>query len=201
MISYVNPAISRNLAVSWVNAWRGSKGQPADLEKKTFLIDGKLRRIMGRGCATVCLLTGSVLALSAEQPIAFPHNTHIKLGLACVDCHTGADIRAAAGIPSVAKCMLCHAKLAREKPEVKKVIDYANKKVEIPWQRVYSFNTSAHVKFQHQPHYQAKIACATCHGDLTKATVAVRMVNHNMGTCLTCHRQNNASQDCAACHY
>jgi hypothetical protein len=163
--------------------------------------DGKARRFFGLGCITVYLLTAAVLAESAEQPIAFPHSTHMKMGLDCIDCHTGADTRAAAGIPSVAKCMLCHAKLAREKPEAKKVIEYANKQIEIPWKRVYGFNVSAHVKFRHQPHYQAKIACATCHGDLTKATVAVRVVNHNMGTCLTCHRQNNASEDCAACHY
>jgi Cytochrome c3 len=169
--------------------------------RKIFLIDGKLRRLFGLLCAIVGPLTGGMLAWSAEQPIAFPHNTHIKMGVDCVDCHTGADIRAAAGIPSVAKCMLCHAKLAREKPEVKKVIDYANKKIEIPWQRVYGFDASAHVKFRHQPHFQAKIECATCHGDLTKATVAVRLVNHNMGTCLTCHRQNKAPEDCAACHY
>ena len=49
----------------------------------------------------------------------------MKLGLACIDCHTGADIRAAAGIPSVRTCMFCHAKLARKKPEVQKVIGYA----------------------------------------------------------------------------
>lgn len=125
----------------------------------------------------------------------------MKLGLACIDCHIGADTRAAAGIPSVTKCMLCHAKLARQKPEVKKVIEYANKNVEIPWERVYSFSASAHVKFQHAPHYRAGIPCARCHGDLTKATVAERAVTHNMGTCLTCHRQNNGPQDCAACHY
>jgi len=137
----------------------------------------------------------------ARQPVAFPHNTHMKLGLECVDCHIGADTRAEAGIPSVRKCMLCHAKLAREKPEVQKVISYANRNIEIPWERVYGFSTDAHVKFRHAPHYQAGIGCSTCHGDLTKATVAERVVTHNMGTCLTCHRQKHASQDCAACHY
>jgi hypothetical protein len=126
---------------------------------------------------------------------------HMKLGLACIDCHTGADIRAAAGIPSVTKCMLCHAKLAREKPEVKKVIEYANAKEEIPWERVYGFSTDAHVRFVHAPHYRANISCATCHGDLTKATVAERATVFTMGKCLDCHRQRNASQDCAACHY
>jgi hypothetical protein len=137
----------------------------------------------------------------AQQPVAFPHNTHMKMGLACVDCHIGADTRAAAGLPSVNQCMLCHAKLGRDKAEVKKVIEYANQEIEIPWQRVYSFETSAHVMFKHAPHYRASVSCTTCHGDMTKATVAEKSVTHNMGTCLTCHRQRNATQDCAACHY
>jgi hypothetical protein len=149
----------------------------------------------------VCLGLLAAAACLAEQPIAFPHGTHLKMGLDCVDCHTGADVRAEAGIPSVTKCMLCHAKLAREKPEVKKVIDYAAQKIEIPWERVYTFDASAHVKFKHAQHYQAGISCATCHGDLTKATVAERTVHHNMGSCLSCHRQKNGPEDCAACHY
>jgi hypothetical protein len=143
----------------------------------------------------------SLVVGRAAQPIAFPHNSHSKLGLGCIDCHGGADTRAIAGIPSVSKCMLCHQKLMRDRPEVKKVIDYSAKGIEIPWERVYSFERSAHVKFRHAPHYAAGIACATCHGDMTKVTVATRTVNHNMGTCLVCHRQKHASQDCAACHY
>jgi hypothetical protein len=146
----------------------------------------------------VCAALGAV---RAEQPVAFPHSTHMKLGLACVDCHTGADVRAQAGIPSVSKCMLCHAKLARSKPEVKKVIAYADKGIEIPWVRVYGFSRNAHVLFRHEPHYRAGISCATCHGEVAKMGVAERAVTHNMGTCLTCHRHNNAPQDCAACHY
>jgi hypothetical protein len=161
------------------------------------MIDGQSH---GLGWVILCMLLAEAVAY-AQQPIAFPHNTHSKMGLDCIDCHIGADTRAAAGIPSVTKCMLCHAKLGRDKAEVKKVIDYANRKIEIPWQRVYFFETSAHVRFKHAPHYQAGIACATCHGDMTNVTVAEKVVNHNMGSCLTCHRQKHASEDCAACHY
>ncbi len=97
------------------------------------------------------LLAVTMAAACAQQPIAFPHNQHVKMGLDCIDCHIGADTRADAGIPSINKCMLCHAKLGRDKAEVKKVIDYANQKIEIPWQRVYEFAPSAHVKFKHAP--------------------------------------------------
>lgn len=125
----------------------------------------------------------------------------MQLGLECIDCHTGADIRDVAGIPSVRKCMLCHAKLGTKATEVQKITEYANKNIEIPWVRVYGFPAEAHVKFRHAPHYQAGIACSTCHGDLTKATVAEHTVNHTMGRCLTCHRQKHASEDCATCHF
>jgi len=139
-------------------------------------------------------------AALAEQPILFPHNRHAALGLACLDCHSTADTRAAAGMPSVRKCMLCHEKLATEKPGVKQVIAYAKQKREIPWQRVYRFEPEALVRFRHAAHHRAKIDCTTCHGDVAKATVAEPSVKHTMGTCLTCHRQRKATDDCASCH-
>jgi len=141
------------------------------------------------------------LAALAEQPILFPHNRHAAIGLDCLDCHSTADTRAAAGMPSLRKCMLCHEKLAIEKPEVKKVRDYATRKLEIPWVRVYQFSPAALVKFRHAPHVRANIQCTTCHGAMAKATVAELEVKHTMGTCVGCHRQRNASQDCLTCHY
>ena len=143
-------------------------------------------------CATTCL---------AAQPIAYSHKQHIALGLQCLDCHSSADTSARATIPSVQKCMLCHAKVAKDRPEVKKLIAYADSQREIPWERVYGFPSEALVKFQHAPHIRAKVACARCHGDMTQATTAQPLVKHNMGTCLSCHRQNKATEDCAACHY
>jgi cytochrome c7-like protein/class III cytochrome C family protein len=143
-----------------------------------------------------------VAALSAsEQPIAYSHKQHIALGLDCLDCHSSADTGAAATIPSVRKCMLCHAKIATAKPEIRKLAAYAANQHEIPWQRVYGFPNEALVKFQHAPHFRARIGCTVCHGDMTQATTADRLVKHNMGTCVSCHRQYKATEDCAACHY
>jgi hypothetical protein len=145
----------------------------------------------------------SLAAISAlaEQPIAFPHNRHVALGLDCLDCHSTADTRSAAGMPSLRKCMLCHEKLTVELPGVKRLRDYATRKREVPWVRVYQFSPEALVKFRHAPHYRAKIDCTTCHGEVAKSTVAELNVRHTMGTCLTCHRQRKASEDCVACHY
>jgi len=138
---------------------------------------------------------------AAQQPIAYSHKQHIAMGLACLDCHSTADTQAAATIPSVRKCMLCHAKLGTSKPEIQKIAGFAKSGQEIPWERVYGFLPKAAVKFQHAPHTRAGVVCATCHGDMTIATTAQPLVNHTMGTCLTCHRANKASEDCATCHY
>jgi len=153
-----------------------------------------------RSVAVGWAILAAAIAL-AQQPVPFSHKQHLSMALECLDCHTGADKRAAAGIPSVQKCMLCHAKLGKDKPGVKQVLQYSESKREIPWRRVYGFDAEAFVKFRHSPHVQAKIECATCHGDMAQATVAEPVVKHSMGSCLTCHRQRNASQDCTACHY
>ena len=142
-----------------------------------------------------------IAASASDQPIAYSHKQHIALGLECLDCHSSADTAAAATLPSLRKCMLCHAKVATAKPEIRKLAAFSASQREIPWQRVYGFPAEALVKFRHAPHFRAKIACVQCHGDMTQATTADRLVNHNMGTCLSCHRQYQASEDCAACHY
>ena len=136
-----------------------------------------------------------------QQPIDFPHNLHIAEGLECIDCHSTVDTRAAATLPSVRKCMLCHEKVATDGPGVTVLRGYWEKRREVPWVRVYGFAQSAHVKFHHAPHIRADITCQTCHGNVENMTTATRVVNHTMGTCVSCHRQNQASDDCAACHY
>jgi hypothetical protein len=143
----------------------------------------------------------AALASPPVQPIAYSHKQHIAQGLQCLDCHSSADTGAAATIPSVRKCMLCHAKVAAANPEIQKLAAFFNAKKEVPWVRVYGFPRESMVKFQHAPHIRAKVECVTCHGDMTQATTAERLVKHTMGTCLSCHRQYKATEDCAACHF
>ena len=137
----------------------------------------------------------------AEQPIPFPHKTHIAKKAVCADCHESADKGPVAGIPSVKTCMICHSQIATDKPLIKQVTDYSEKGIEIPWQRVYGFTRAAHVRFNHAPHIRASVDCATCHGDVANQTVAERSVEHNMGFCVNCHKQKNASNDCLTCHF
>ena len=138
---------------------------------------------------------------AAVQPIPFPHKTHIAKKAVCADCHESADKGPIAGIPSVKTCMICHSQIATDRPLIKQVTGYADKGVEIPWQRVYGFTREAHVRFNHAPHIRASVDCKTCHGDLAAMTVAERAVDHNMGFCVNCHTERKASNDCQTCHF
>jgi hypothetical protein len=162
---------------------------------------GDSRVLRATGTLLLVVLAMAATVLRAEQPIAYSHKIHIEHGLQCLDCHSGADTGARATIPSVSKCMLCHAKIATGNPEVKKVAGFAAARREIPWERVYGFDSAALVKFQHAPHIRAGVQCVRCHGDMTQAATAQPLVKHNMGTCVSCHRENHASEDCATCHY
>jgi hypothetical protein len=137
----------------------------------------------------------------AEQPIPFPHKTHIDKKAECVDCHETVERGPIAGIPSVKTCMICHSQIATDKPLIKQVASFSEKGIEIPWQRVYGFTREAHVRFNHAPHVRASVACATCHGDVAKQTVAERSVDHTMRFCVNCHREKQVSNDCLTCHY
>jgi hypothetical protein len=138
---------------------------------------------------------------TAQQPIPFPHKTHIAKKAVCTDCHETVEKGPIAGIPSVKTCMICHDQIATDHPLIKQVASYSQKGIEIPWQRVYGFTHEAHVRFQHAPHIRANVDCAACHGDVANQTVAERVVDHNMGFCVNCHRQKGASNDCLTCHY
>ena len=134
------------------------------------------------------------------QPIAFTHKIHIQNGLQCTNCHAGVTQGPDAGYPSVTFCMACHQAIAADKPEIKKLTAYAAKGQEPPWQRVYWFYPTAHVRFQHAPHIRNDIACEQCHGDLAQQTVAVKTKDLNMNFCLTCHKAKGVSVDCITCH-
>jgi hypothetical protein len=138
---------------------------------------------------------------TAQQPIPFPHKTHIAKKAVCTDCHETVEKGPIAGIPSVKTCMICHDQIATDHALIKQVASYSQKGIEIPWQRVYGFTHEAHVRFQHAPHIRAKVDCAACHGDVANQTVAERAVDHTMGFCVNCHRQKGASNDCLTCHY
>ncbi len=136
-----------------------------------------------------------------KQPIAFSHKTHIKtVGLQCVDCHKYADVALSPGVPPVAKCMSCHAKVKTESPEIIKLTKIWNNKEPVPWIKVH--NLPNHVYFSHKRHIRRGISCETCHGHVQGMDEIKQVRSLNMGMCVSCHRepQYKAPTDCLTCH-
>jgi len=118
-----------------------------------------------------------------HQPIAFPHVKH--QGVACAVCHRGVTTAARAGIPSAAFCAKCHSALPRD----------------IAWVQV--TRLPSHVNFSHRRHVTlARLDCASCHGEMRerRTPMGAAPIQLTMTTCLSCHRQEGAAEDCAACH-
>ncbi|MGH7388866.1 MAG: cytochrome c3 family protein [Candidatus Rokuibacteriota bacterium] len=163
-------------------------------------------------------------AQPSTQPIAFPHDVHVQqYKIDCQYCHADARRSEYAGLPSVARCMGCHRITAADRPEIKKLADYAARNEPIPWVRV--FKVPEFTYFPHKPHVRAGVACQTCHGPVeTMTTVGARtgprLANDllilagvraappplTMGWCLECHRAENAKGaraplDCVTCHH
>lgn len=137
---------------------------------------------------------------SPRQPIAFSHKQHAgDNGIPCLFCHRYAPKSPVAGIPAVADCRACHLFISPDTPEIKKLVQYWEKREPIPWVRVYGLPD--HVYFPHMMHIRAGLACTTCHGNVPAMERITRSIKLDMGWCLNCHRQHKASIDCWTCHH
>jgi hypothetical protein len=164
-------------------------------------------------------------AAASVQPINFPHNVHVQTyKIDCQYCHADARRSEYAGLPSVSRCMGCHKITAADRPEIKKLAEYAGKAEPIPWARVYK--VPEFTFFPHKAHVRAAVRCQTCHGPVeTMTTVGAQtgwrlstdLLNLvgfrpappalTMGWCIECHRAENATRgmhaplDCVTCHH
>ena len=133
------------------------------------------------------------------QPIAYSHKTHLALGLKCQQCHPNPDPGAAMTIPAVAKCMDCHATIAKDKPAIQKLAEFFKSGQPIPWVRVYTI--PKWVTWNHRSHLKAGTTCEQCHGDVAQMDVMVKATNvTKMAGCLDCHRTKRATVNCDSCH-
>lgn len=158
-------------------------------------------------------------AAESGQPIAFPHNQHAgsepgQNNMDCQFCHFSAERSVDAGIPSVSTCWGCHQVIPGTTPaqqqEIAKLRQYVEDGEPIPWVRIYKISDHAH--FPHMRHVNAGIDCQQCHGEVQETAVISERDpvwgGDNMGWCVQCHRQpdpatgeQQASTDCAVCHY
>jgi hypothetical protein len=149
-----------------------------------------MRRLFFPAIVALVVAVGWVLALpraAMTQPIAFNHAKHAPAE--CVLCHQGAET-----------CTRCHASAPGRAISDAAWSDIAAGK-QIAWLRL--TRLPDHVAFSHRRHTgPGQLACVSCHGDMAQRTappsrVPVRLV---MDTCLSCHKREGASEDCAGCH-
>ena len=126
-------------------------------------------------------------ALAAGQPDLFSHKRHAALKLECAYCHSvGKSARA--GLPSVARCMLCHKTMDSS-------IRLPSEQFSVKFHRLPDF-----VFFSHAKHFQAKVACTTCHAGVWEQDRPQPGVVLKMKTCVDCHKASHAKVACESCH-
>lgn len=92
--------------------------------------------------------------------------------------------------------------MATDHPEIQKLMAHWTDQDPIRWRRVNVIPSSAMVQFNHGAHARAGVECQYCHGDVATMTVAKPFVQvGDMGWCLSCHQEHQATVDCVACHY
>lgn len=159
-----------------------------------------MRRYLAAALVTIAIAAAWVELLPAAvatQPIAFPHVKHRAVG--CTLCHQGADTSARAAIPDVTFCARCH---ATAPAGTGTAWDAAIARKSIAWVQVTRV-LPPHVMFSHQRHVTlGRLDCSSCHGEMRDRMTppSSQPVRIAMATCLGCHRQEGAADDCAACH-
>ena len=153
------------------------------------------------------------------QPIAFRHDQHAGSAegqnkMDCQFCHFSAERSVDAGIPPVSTCWGCHQVVAGTTPEqqteIAKIRGFVENGEPIPWVRIYKISDHAH--FPHMRHVNAGLECQQCHGEVQETGVLAERNpvwdGDTMWLCVECHRQpdpatgeQQASTDCAVCHY
>ncbi len=133
------------------------------------------------------------------QPIAYSHKKHLAFGLECKKCHINPDPGKLMTFPAISTCMECHVTIAKDKPPIQKLTEFAKSKQAVPWVRVYKVLPG--VAWNHRVHLDAGVKCETCHGQVREMEVMSEVTSvTTMYSCLHCHEMNQAKTACDTCH-
>jgi len=153
------------------------------------------------------LLLGAVVfprvaaSWASTQPIAFNHAKHVGSGIACTDCHTGAQSSAHATLPDLDTCMTCHSEPLGSSAEEAKLRRVAAEGGSLRWSQL--LRLPPDIYFSHRRHVQiAGLDCAACHGRMEEAAAPPTRPfwTASMQQCLACHQRSGAGTGCNDCH-
>ena len=133
------------------------------------------------------------------QPLPYSHKTHVALGLECRRCHTNPDPGIQMTFPATTICMTCHSTIAKDKPAIVKLAEFARSSQPIPWQRVYQVTPG--VTWTHRKHLAAGMQCVMCHGQVAQVDAMAENTSvTSMASCISCHQSHKVSTACQICH-
>ncbi len=161
------------------------------------------RLLFTAACALILLLAGTTYyawtpktlreGFSPEQPIPFSHKVHVsRLGMSCNACHSAAAWSSRAGLPDAHSCLACHKQILPDSPKLiplKAATDKTHPRYDglpLTWARVNRL--PGYAVFNHSAHVNRGVACASCHGDVTKEERVTVKKSLSMAWCLECHR-------------
>jgi cytochrome c7-like protein len=145
--------------------------------------------------------SGEIVAVpsSGAADIPFSHVLHAgKYGIDCLFCHGQAAHGADANLPAARDCYVCHWTIAADKPAILELERRVKTETPILWPA--SVRLPEHVQFPHEPHLRRGVTCAACHGNMGRRENAQPSRPLTMGFCVDCHRTQEATHDCMACH-
>jgi cytochrome c7-like protein/class III cytochrome C family protein len=133
------------------------------------------------------------------QPIPYSHKKHLAFGLECKKCHTNPEPGKLMTFPATSTCMECHATIAKDRPSIQKLAEFAKSKQALPWVRVYTVLPG--VAWNHRVHLEAGVKCETCHGQVREMEAMSEVTSvTTMYSCLHCHEMSQAKTACDTCH-
>jgi hypothetical protein len=133
------------------------------------------------------------------QPIPYSHKKHLSFGLECKRCHANPDPGKLMTFPATSVCMQCHVTIAKDKPSIQKLAEFAKSQAPIPWVRIYTVLPG--VSWAHRTHVEAGVKCETCHGQVAQMEAMSEVTSvTTMYGCLNCHEMNQAKATCDTCH-
>jgi menaquinone reductase, multiheme cytochrome c subunit len=160
-----------------------------------------LSALLAAVAVTVAFWVRLAPAMVEPQPLPMSHQRHLAKDMKCRACHQGVEGQAQASFPTLADCMDCHKKKQGESPDEPSVRAFAQSHQEVTWVRLNVLPD--HVYFSHAAHVTlANMNCEDCHRDMRTVDQPLSEpdVHQTMETCVSCHRQKQASVDCLTCH-
>lgn len=127
------------------------------------------------------------VGIASLQPILFSHRHHAgELRIDCRNCHSTVESAPFAGMPSTHTCLTCHSQIFTSTSMIRPLVESATTNRPLEWNRVNRLPD--HVFFNHSIHIAKGVACITCHGEVGKMALTMKVEPLTMRWCLDCHR-------------